>query len=67
MAAATCVDANTASTAAMIMGSGAVAWLEERACPARLVRVDGRSPVALARHDGRWPTDASPGRAAVTS
>ncbi|WP_042410922.1 FAD:protein FMN transferase [Streptacidiphilus carbonis] len=39
--AATCVDANTASTAAVLLGEAAPAWLRERALPARLVRTDG--------------------------
>jgi thiamine biosynthesis lipoprotein len=41
-AAATCVDANTASTAAIVLGAQAPAWLREREIPARLVGVDGR-------------------------
>lgn len=41
-AAATCVDANTASTAAIVLGATAPAWLREREIPARLVGVDGR-------------------------
>lgn len=39
--AATCVDANIASTAAIILGDAAPAWLEERGLAARLVRDDG--------------------------
>jgi thiamine biosynthesis lipoprotein len=35
--AATCVDANIASTAAIVMGKDAVSWLESRRLPARLV------------------------------
>jgi thiamine biosynthesis lipoprotein ApbE len=41
VAAGTCVDANTASTAAIILGEGATAWLEERRLAARLVGVQG--------------------------
>ncbi|MHB8572131.1 MAG: FAD:protein FMN transferase [Candidatus Dormibacteria bacterium] len=41
VAAASCVDANIASTAAMVMGEPARAWLEARALPARLVHADG--------------------------
>jgi thiamine biosynthesis lipoprotein len=41
VAARTCVAANTASTAALVLGAGAVAWLEARALPARLVARDG--------------------------
>jgi len=42
VAAASCVDANTASTAAIVLGAAAPAWLRERAMPARLVALDGR-------------------------
>jgi thiamine biosynthesis lipoprotein len=48
--AASCVDANTASTAAIIRGDSAPAWLQSLGLPARLVRPDGR--VVLT--DG-WP------------
>jgi thiamine biosynthesis lipoprotein len=41
VAAATCVEANVAATAAIVMGTGAPAWLGARRLPARLVRVDG--------------------------
>lgn len=37
VAAATCVEANAAATAAMIMGDSAVQWLDQLALPARLV------------------------------
>ena len=39
--AASCVDANIASTAAIVMGAAAPEWLEGRSLPARLVGVDG--------------------------
>ena len=39
--AATCVQANAASTAAIVLGARAVDWLEGRGLPARLVRLDG--------------------------
>jgi thiamine biosynthesis lipoprotein len=39
--AASCVDANTASTAAIVLGDAAGDWLRERKLPARLVRYDG--------------------------
>jgi len=39
--AATCVDANIASTAAIVMGESAVAWLAKHRLPARLVDHDG--------------------------
>jgi thiamine biosynthesis lipoprotein ApbE len=40
VAAASCVDANTASTAAIVLGQHAPRWLLERGLPARLVRYD---------------------------
>ena len=39
--AATCVEANAASTAAMILGPSVVQWLEDLHLPARLVDLDG--------------------------
>jgi thiamine biosynthesis lipoprotein len=39
--AATCVDANIASTAAIVMGRGAISWLEASRLPARLVDLAG--------------------------
>ncbi len=41
VAAATCVDANTASTAAVVRGHDAVSWLQLAGLPARLVALDG--------------------------
>jgi thiamine biosynthesis lipoprotein len=49
--AATCVDANIASTAAIVMGVGAVSWLEANRLPARLVDRDG----SVHRVSG-WPS-----------
>ena len=43
VAAATCVDANTASTAAIVLGDDAPAWLATRGLPGRLVDHDGRA------------------------
>ena len=54
VAAASCVDANTASTAALVLGDGAPAWLDERRLPSRLVRLDGS--VACV---GAWPAEAA--------
>ena len=42
VAAATCVDANTASTAAIIRSEQAAGWLARLGLPARLVRHDGQ-------------------------
>jgi len=47
---ATCVDANAASTAAVVLGADAPAWLGLRGLSARLVRDDG-SVVFV----GEWP------------
>jgi thiamine biosynthesis lipoprotein len=47
---ATCVDANAASTAAIVLGADAPAWLGLRGFSARLVRHDGS--VAFV---GEWP------------
>jgi thiamine biosynthesis lipoprotein len=53
--AASCVQANAAATAAVVMGAAAVEWLEGLRIAARLVRVDG-SVVCTSR----WPaSDAS--------
>jgi FAD:protein FMN transferase len=41
VAAATCLEANAAATAALIMGDSASAWLDECQLPARLVDVGG--------------------------
>ena len=50
VAAGSCVDANIASTAALVMGAGAARWLEAHRLPARLVDVNG----AVSRLVG-WP------------
>jgi FAD:protein FMN transferase len=41
VAAATCLEANVAATAAVVMGKGAEQWLSSRGLPALLVSVDG--------------------------
>jgi thiamine biosynthesis lipoprotein len=53
VAAATCVDANTASTAAMVRGAQAADWLESTGLPARLVAFDG-----IVIHLNHWPQTA---------
>jgi FAD:protein FMN transferase len=50
VAAATCLDANTASTAAILRGPDAPAWLAARNLPARLVAPDG-----AVVHVAGWP------------
>ncbi|MEA2485701.1 MAG: FAD:protein transferase [Actinomycetota bacterium] len=52
VAASSCVQANIASTAAVIMGERAPRWLASHRLPARLVRTDGR--VALV---AEWPDE----------
>jgi FAD:protein FMN transferase len=52
VAAVSCVEANTASTASLVLGSRAVEWLEARRLPARLVDVRGR-----AVHTVSWPLE----------
>jgi FAD:protein FMN transferase len=52
VAAASCVDANTASTAAIVLGPSAPAWLAERDLPARLVTRDGAVTIV-----GSWPQE----------
>jgi thiamine biosynthesis lipoprotein len=44
------VAANTASTASLVLGASAPAWLAERGLPARLVARDGSVTVV-----GGWP------------
>jgi FAD:protein FMN transferase len=53
--AGTCVDANTAATAAIVKGDEAIDWLEAAGLPARLVAGDG-SVTRL----GGWPTPSAP-------
>lgn len=48
----TCVAANAATTAAIVLGDGAVPWLRRHGFPARLVARDGG-----VLHLGGWPVD----------
>jgi thiamine biosynthesis lipoprotein len=52
VAAASCLDANIASTAAIVRGERAAPWLESLGLPSRLVSVDGN-----VRHLARWPVE----------
>jgi thiamine biosynthesis lipoprotein len=54
VAAASCVDANAASTASIVRGKPAPRWLAELALPSRLVAADG----SVVRVAG-WPEDES--------
>lgn len=53
VAAASCLDANIASTAAILLGADAPGWLEARGLPARLVAIDGSE-----HFTGAWPREA---------
>ncbi len=55
--AASCVEANTAATAAVVLGERALGFLTEAGLAARLVRPDGR----ITRVCG-WPVDTGVGR-----
>ena len=52
VAAASCLDANAASTAAIVLGDRAPEWLSARGLPSRLVHFDGR-----AVYVGGFPAD----------
>jgi thiamine biosynthesis lipoprotein len=52
VAAGSCLDANIASTAAIVLGDGGREWLQQTGLPARLVSLDG----AVERLSG-WPAD----------
>jgi thiamine biosynthesis lipoprotein len=54
VAAASCVDANTAATAAIVLGSAAPTWLDALGLSARLVQPDG----TVVRTSG-WPEQAA--------
>jgi thiamine biosynthesis lipoprotein len=54
VAASSCVQANIATTAAIIRGDRAEDWLASLGVPARLVRLDG-TVVCL----GHWPVEVS--------
>ena len=59
VAAGSCVDANTASTAAIIRSAAARPWLSDAGLPARLVRADGGVETTAG-----WPRDPGPADAA---
>jgi FAD:protein FMN transferase len=59
VAAGNCVDANTASTAAIIRSAAALPWLRDAGLPARLVREDGSVETTAG-----WPRDSRPDDAA---
>jgi len=53
--ASTCVDANIAATAAIVMGESAIDWLRAGKLPARLVDRDG-----IVHRVSGWPTPSRP-------
>ncbi len=54
-----CLEANTASTAAMVKGPSALAWLEDRQLPARLVTVDGTVTRVAGWPEGKFSGNGS--------
>jgi thiamine biosynthesis lipoprotein len=54
VAGASCVDANGASTAAIVIGEEAPRWLAARALPSRLVRYDGVTTTVAG-----WPNEVA--------
>lgn len=52
VAAATCVEANVAATASIVLGEAARTWLQDRALPARLLRENG-----TVESIAGWPDD----------
>jgi thiamine biosynthesis lipoprotein ApbE len=57
VAAPSCLEANVASTTAIVRGSGAIAWLTELGLPSRLVRAAPAGRVPDVRTLGGWPVD----------
>ncbi len=55
-----CLDANIASTAAIVRGEAAIGWLESLALPSRLVRGEG-----IVAHVAGWPAEGDDLSAAV--
>lgn len=55
VAAADCVDANAAATAALVIGPRAIDWLSGLGVPARLVHLDGTVSTV-----GGWPAPQNP-------
>jgi thiamine biosynthesis lipoprotein len=54
VAAANCVAANIASTAAIVRGAGALPWLDSLKLPSRLVGLDG-----VVARVANWPSEAA--------
>jgi thiamine biosynthesis lipoprotein len=64
--AASCVDANIAATAAILLGVEARAWLAAAGLPARLVATDGEI-VRIGEWSHEAALDRAPGRPAASS
>lgn len=62
VAAGTCLDANIASCASILLGAAAQVWLESRRLPARLVAIEGQVTTTCG-----WPSDPDPLREAAPS
>ncbi len=60
VAAPTCLEADVASTTAIVRGAGAIAWLTELGLPARLVRAVPAGRVPDVRTLGGWPVEEEP-------
>jgi FAD:protein FMN transferase len=60
VSAGSCLDANIASTAAIVRGEEAIEWLESLALPSRLVRGDGS-----VSHLAGWPAEGDDLSAAI--
>ena len=61
VAAGSCLDANTASTAAIVRGAAALRWLQDTGLPARLVRADGSVETTAGWPGDQWPGNNGPG------
>ena len=61
VAASSALQANTASTAAIVLGSAAEAWLEARGLAARLIDQNGRVTTTIG-----WPAPESMARGSIT-
>jgi thiamine biosynthesis lipoprotein len=62
VSAGSCLDANIASTAAIVRGEAALGWLEALALPSRLVRADGGVV-----HVAGWPAEGDDEAAAAAA
>lgn len=62
VAAGSCVDANTAGTAAVVLGAGAPDWLARLGLPARLVAPDG-----TVRAVAGWPAETAAAQTDATA